>query len=226
MQKGSEGVDVAFIKEYTPMYMEAAKLTIGIALIGIVLSLMIGLVCSMVLYYKILIFRKIVTVYIELSRNTPLLVQLFLLYFGLPKAGIKLESVTCAVIGLSFLGGSYMAEAFRSGLESVEKNQLESGLSIGLSRRQIMSSIIFPQALSVSIPALCANIIFLIKETSVFSVVALADLMYVAKDLIGLYYDTNEALFMLVVAYLILLLPISVIAWVLERRLRYAGFGS
>ena len=89
-----------------------------------------------------------------------------------------------------------MAEAFRSGLESVEKNQLESGLSIGLSRRQIMSSIIFPQALSVSIPALCANIIFLIKETSVFSVVALADLMYVAKDLIGLYYDTNEALFM------------------------------
>ena len=167
--------------------MEAAKLTIGIALIGIVLSLMIGLVCSMVLYYKIPIFRKIVTVYIELSRNTPLLVQLFLLYFGLPKAGIKLESVTCAVIGLSFLGGSYMAEAFRSGLESVEKNQLESGLSIGLSRRQIMSSIIFPQALSVSIPALCANIIFLIKETSVFSVVALADLMYVAKDLIGLY---------------------------------------
>ena len=166
------------------------------------------------------------TVYIELSRNTPLLVQLFLLYFGLPKAGIKLESVTCAVIELSFLGGSYMAEAFRSGLESVEKNQLESGLSIGLSRRQIMSSIIFPQALSVSIPALCANIIFLIKETSVFSVVALADLMYVAKDLIGLYYDTNEALFMLVVAYLILLLPISVIAWVLERRLRYAGFGS
>lgn len=226
LQKGSEGVDIAFIKEYTPMYMEAAKLTIGIALIGIVLSLIIGLVCSMVLYYKIPIFRKIVTVYIELSRNTPLLVQLFLLYFGLPKAGIKLESVTCAVIGLSFLGGSYMAEAFRSGLESVEKNQLESGLSIGLSRRQIMSSIIFPQALSVSIPALCANIIFLIKETSVFSVVALADLMYVAKDLIGLYYDTNEALFMLVVAYLILLLPISVIAWVLERRLRYAGFGS
>ena len=226
MQKGSEGVDVAFIKEYTPMYMEAAKLTIGIALIGIVLSLMIGLVCSMVLYYKIPIFRKIVTVYIELSRNTPLLVQLFLLYFGLPKAGIKLESVTCAVIGLSFLGGRIDIRIVRSGLESVEKNQLESGLSIGLSRRQIMSSIIFPQALSVSIPALCANIIFLIKETSVFSVVALADLMYVAKDLIGLYYDTNEALFMLVVAYLILLLPISVIAWVLERRLRYAGFGS
>lgn len=119
-----------------------------------------------------------------------------------------------------------MAEAFRSGLESIEKIQLESGLSIGLSHWQVMKSVIFPQALSISIPALCANIIFLIKETSVFSVVALADLMYVAKDLIGLYYNTNEALLMLVISYLILLLPISIIATIVERRLRYAGFGN
>ena len=89
-----------------------------------------------------------------------------------------------------------------------------------------MKYIIFPQALSISVPALCANIIFMIKETSVFSVVALPDLMYVAKDLIGLYYKTEEALLMLVIAYLILLLPISVIASILERRLRYAGFGN
>lgn len=219
-------MDIAFIKEYTPMYIEAAKLTISIALVGIILSLIIGLICSIIQYYKVPALRKIIAVYIELSRNTPLLVQLFLLYFGLPKAGIKLDSVTCAIIGLTFLGGSYMAEAFRSGLESIEKNQLESGLSLGLSHWQVMRNIIFPQALSVSIPALCANIIFLIKETSVFSVVALADLMYVAKDLIGLYYNTDEALLLLVIAYLILLLPISIIAAVLERRLRYAGFGD
>ncbi|MFQ9515887.1 MAG: amino acid ABC transporter permease [Eubacterium sp.] len=219
-------MDTAFIKEYAPMYVEAAKLTIGIALVGIILSLIIGLICSIIQYYKVPAFKRIVAVYIELSRNTPLLVQLFLLYFGLPKVGIKLGSVTCAIIGLSFLGGSYMAEAFRSGLESIEKNQLESGLSIGLSHWQVMTNVIFPQALSISIPALCANIIFLIKETSVFSVVALADLMYVAKDLIGLYYNTDEALFMLVIAYLVLLLPISIIAALLERRLRYAGFGD
>lgn len=119
-----------------------------------------------------------------------------------------------------------MAEAFRSGLESIEKIQLESGLCIGLNRWQVMRTVIFPQALSISVPALCANIIFLMKETSVFSVVALADLMYVAKDLIGLYYNTDEALMMLVASYLILLLPISIIAAVLERRLRYAGFGN
>ena len=135
-------------------------------------------------------------------------------------------SETWAVIGLTFLGGSYMAEAFRSGLESVDKIQFESGLSIGLEHSQVMRYIVIPQALSTSVPALCANVVFLIKETSVFSVVARADLMYVAKDLIGLYYKTEESLLMLVIAYLIILLPISIIASILERRLRYAGFGN
>ena len=77
-----------------------------------------------------------------------------------------------------------------------------------------------------SVPAFCANIIFLIKETSVFSVVALADLMFVTKDLIGIYYMTDEALFMLVTAYLILLLPVSIICSVIERRIRYAEYGN
>ncbi len=119
-----------------------------------------------------------------------------------------------------------MAEAFRSGLESVEKNQVKAGLSIGLEHRQIIQYIVLPQAVSVSVPALCANVIFLIKETSVFSAVALADLMFVAKDLIGMYYKTDEALLMLVISYLVILLPISVISSLLERKLRYAGFGN
>ena len=180
----------------------------------------------MIQYFKVPVLRQISAVYIELSRNTPLLVQLFFLYFGLPKAGISISSEGCAIIGLCFLGGSYMAEAFRSGMESVEKRQEEAALALGMKQRQVIRYVVLPQALSVSVPALCANVIFLIKETSVFSVVALADLMYVAKDLIGLYYKTDEALLMLVVAYLIILLPVSILAAVLERRLRYAGFGN
>ncbi len=219
-------MDIDFIVKYIPLYIEAAKLTLRLAFIGIVISLVIGIFCSLCQYYKVPILKRIVGIYIELSRNTPLLVQLFFLYFGLPKLGIKISSETCAIIGLGFLGGSYMAEAFRSGLEAIEKSQMESGLSIGLSHSQVMQYIIFPQVLSISIPALCANVIFLIKETSVFSVVALADLMYVAKDLIGLYYKTDEALFMLVIAYLILLLPISIVAAWMERRMRYARFGN
>lgn len=219
-------MDVGFITKYVPLYIEAAKLTLKLGVIGILLSLVIGLFCSLALYYRVPVLRRIVSIYIELSRNTPLLVQLFFLYFGLPKVGIRISSEACAVIGLAFLGGSYMAEAFRSGLEAIEKSQMESALSIGLTHTQVMRYVIFPQALAISIPGLCANMIFLIKETSVFSVVALPDLMYVAKDLIGLYYKTDEALFMLVIAYLILLLPISILAAVVERRLRYAGFGN
>jgi polar amino acid transport system permease protein len=221
-----ENLDLNFMAEYAPLYVEAAKLTLGLGVAGILLSLAVGLVCSLITYYKVPVLRRIVAVYVELSRNTPLLVQLFFLYFGLPKMGIRLSSEACAVIGLTFLGGSYMSETFRSGLEAIEKIQLESALSIGLTHAQAMQYVVFPQALTISVPGLCANMIFLIKETSVFSVVALADLMYVAKDLIGLYYRTDEALLMLVIAYLILLLPISILAAWLERRLRYAGFGN
>ena len=219
-------MDLEFLAKYAPLYVEAAKLTISIGLLGIIFSLLVGFVCSMVGYLKIPILRQVVSAYIELSRNTPLLVQLFFLYFGLPKAGVCLEAETCAVVGLTFLGGSYMAEAFRSGLESVDKGQRESALALGLNGWETYFYIIIPQAFSVSVPAFCANMIFLIKETSVFSVLALPDLMYVAKDLIGLYYKTDEALFLLVIAYLILLLPISIIATVVERRVRYAGFGN
>lgn len=219
-------MDTEFIVKYIPLYVEATKLTLGIGLVGIVLSVVVGLLIVWIQYFRLPVLKQLAEVYIELSRNTPLLVQMFFLYFGLPKTGIRISSQGCAMIGLCFLGGSYMAEAFRSGIESVERGQEESALALGLKRSQVVRYIILPQALSVSVPALCANMIFLLKETSVFSVVALADLMYVAKDLIGLYYKTDEALLMLVIAYLMILLPISVLAAALERRLRYAGFGN
>lgn len=128
--------------------------------------------------------------------------------------------------GLAFLGGSYMAEAFRSGLESVETIQRESAISLGISSRQTMQYVILSQAFATSVPAFVANVIFLLKETSVFSAISLMDLMFTAKDLIGLYYKTVESLFLLVVFDLIILLPVSVLGSLLERRLRRAGFGD
>lgn len=119
-----------------------------------------------------------------------------------------------------------MAEAFRSGLEAVPKSQTESAMSLGMKRMQIFFRIILPQAVATSVPVFCANVIFLIKETSVFSAVALADLVFVAKDLIGISYRTDEALLMLVAAYLVLLLPVSVLCSLIERRVRYAEFGN
>lgn len=214
-----------FLVAMLPQYMEAAKLTLSIGLLGVLGSVLAGLVIAFIRVEKIPLLNGIAKAYIEVSRNTPLLIQLFFLYFGLPKAGIVLSSEACAIIGLIFLGASYMAESFRSGIEAVDRRQIEAGMAIGLTKSQRIRYVVLPQALAVAIPSIGANTIFLMKETSVFSAVALADLMYVAKDLIGLYYETDEALFLLVVSYLVILVPIAVIFSLLERRLR-RGIGT
>ena len=213
-------MDFQFIEKYVPLYVAAGKLTLFIACIGIVLSILIGILASAVLYYRIPLLKRLVSVYVELSRNTPLLVQLFFLYFGLPKMGIRWSSEVCGIVGLSFLGGAYMTESFRAALSTVEKGQLESAKSLGLNPIQILRYVLLPEAITVAVPSIVANMIFLIKETSVFSGIALKDLMYEAKDLIGLYYKTEESLVMLVVAYIIILLPVSILGIVLERRVK------
>ena len=214
------------IFDYMPMYTKAFLLTIKIGWIGIALSVGIGIVAAFILHFKIPVLSPIIKAYVELFRNTPLLVQLFFIYYGFPKIGIRMSAELCGVVGLAFLGGSYMAESFRSGLESVEPIQSESAISLGMNSRQVLGYVILPQAMSTSIPAFVANIIFLLKETSVFSAISLMDLMFTAKDLIGLYYKTTESLFLLVVFYLLILLPVSVIGSLVERRMRYAGFGD
>ncbi|SHK24586.1 amino acid ABC transporter permease [Hespellia stercorisuis] len=215
-----------YIQTYLPMYEKAALLTLKLGIAGILLAILVGLFCAVIQYYRIPVLRRIVAVYIELSRNTPLLVQLFFLYYGLPKIGIATDAQMCGIAGLTFLGGSYMAESFRSGFEAVEKIQEESALSLGMNSCQVMRYVILPQAVSVSVPAFLANIIFLLKETSVFSAISLMDLMFTAKDLIGLYYKTTESLVLLVAFYLMILLPVSLLGAWLERRVRYAGFGN
>ena len=219
-------IDWNFIVTSLPLYEKAAWLTLKLAFGGVLISLAIGLLCSIILYLKIKVIDSIVQVYIELSRNTPLLVQIFFLYFGLPKLGIRMSESTCAIIGLAFLGGSYMAEAFRSGLEAVSAAQIESGTSLGLSRIQLVRYVIIPQAFSISMPSLSANCIFLLKETSILGAISIIDVTNLTKDLIGMYYRTFESLAMLVAVYLIMILPLSFILSWLERKVRYAEFGN
>ena len=219
-------MDFGFIKQVFPLYVHAAILTLKIGILGIILAIAVGLLCTLILHKKIPVLRQLVSIYIELSRNTPLLIQLFFIYYGLPKLGIKIDAFICGVIGLAFLGGSYMCEAFRSGIETIDKIQEESALSLGLSHNQTLFYIPLPQAISISTPAFVANIIFLLKETSVFSAISLMDLMFTAKDLIGIYYKTVESLALLVFFYLIILLPVSILGSYVERKVRYAGFGS
>ena len=215
-------MDFTVMKAYLPRYWEALLLTLRIGWQGVALALVLGIACAVAVHWKIPVLRQIVGGYIELFRNTPL----FFLYFALPKIGLRISAETCGVLGLGLLGGAYMAETFRSGLENIPAIQTESAQSLGMSPAQVFGFVILPQAVTSSVPGLLANLIFLLKETSVFSTISLMDLMFTAKDLIGMYAKTIECLTLLVGFYLIMLLPVSILGSWLERRLRYAEFGD
>ena len=224
--EGRTNVDWEYMAKILPLYGKATVLTVRIGVLGIFFAILTGLLCSVIRQKRIPVLRQLTSVYIELSRNTPLLVQLFFIYYGLPKIGIRTDPETCGIAGLAFLGGSYMAEAFRSGLEAVGKIQHESALSLGLTGMQAFRYVILPQAFAISFPGITANVIFLLKETSIFSAISLMDLMFTAKDQIGLYYRTTECLVLLVLFYLVILLPVSLLGSLIERRIRHAEFGT
>lgn len=211
---------------YLPLYKDALLLTLKTGWQGVLLAFMIGVLCAVITHLKVPVLRQITGIYIELFRNTPLLVQLFFLYFALPKIGIRISAQLCGSLGLGLLGGAYMTETFRSGLENIAPIQSASAQSLGMNKLQTFRYVILPQAVSSSVPGLLANVIFLLKETSVFSTISLMDLMFTAKDLIGMYAKTIECLTLLVVFYLIMLLPVSILGSIIERRLRHAEFGN
>lgn len=212
--------------DYLPLYKDAALLTLGIGWAGIAGAIVIGLAVALVIHFRVPVTRQLCRAYVELFRNTPLLIQLFFFYFGLPRFGLSITPEFCGAFGLALHGGAYMAESFRSGFESVDAIQRESSLALGLTRMQAVRYVILPQAVTLAFPSFVANVIFLLKETSVFSAISLMDLMFVTKDLMGLYYRTTECLVMLVLFYLAILLPVSIAGSVIERRLRRGSFGD
>ena len=214
------------IQSYIPLFVKAFWLTVRVGWTGILFSFVLGIAGAFVLYFKIPVISALVKGYVELFRNTPLLVQLFFIYYGLPALGIMVPAEICGAVGLGLLGGSYMTESIRSGLEAVPVIQRESAASLGLSKSQTFLFVILPQAFTISVPSLVANVIFLLKETSVFSAISLMDLMFTAKDLIGLYYNTTESLFLLVAFYIVMLLPVSFAGTLIEKKTRFKMFGE
>lgn len=216
----------SIMQQALPVFAHAFGLTLWLSLIGIIGSIIVGVLVSLIQYFKVPVISQIMTAYVELARNTPLLIQLFFLYYAFPVFGIKMSAEICGIIGLIFLGGAYMAEGFTGGFNGISTSQLNSGKALGMNRFQLARYVVFPQGFALSMPALTANIIFLIKETSIFSVIAIPELTNTALDLIGMYYRSNEYLLMLVIAYAIILIPVILLLTWLERRVRYGTFGN
>ena len=219
-------MDWTIIQQALPAYGHGFVLTVWLSLVGIIGSIIVGVIASLLQYFKTPILSQIATAYVELARNTPLLIQLFFLYYAFPVIGWRMSSITAGIIGLIFLGGGYMAERFTGGFQGVTDSQINSGEALGMNRFQLARYVVFPQGFALSMPALAANVIFLIKETSIFTVIAIPELANTALDLIGMYYRSNEYLLMLVIGYAIIMIPVILLLNWLERRVRYGAFGD
>ena len=164
------------IFEYLPLFLTGLKYTFIIALISLFLALIVGIIACACRISRFKFLSYPVIAYIEVIRSTPLLVQIYFLYFGLPTLGIAVPEIQTGIIALMFNSGAYIAEIIRAGINSVDEGQLEAGLSSGLNYYQRMRFIILPQALGVTIPPLLGQAIVLVKDTALLSLISVMEL--------------------------------------------------
>lgn len=215
------GFDVGFLIDKFPYLLTGLKMTIIISGLSIILSLVIGLLGAVITTAKVPILSQISTIYVELFRNTPLLVQIFLLFFGLPSLGITLSAPVTGIIALSLWGGAYAIENFRGGFQSVSKQLIEAGASLGFSNFHIYRYIIVPIGFRVSFSSFSNTSISVLKNSSYLSGIGLVELTFSAVDTISVYFKTLEVFFSIGVIYLLLVWILSSLFRVVERKLDF-----
>ena len=199
--------------------LQGLAVTLQISVLGLLFSLMIGLVTSLLRLSGSPAGRLIARLYLELSRNTPLLIQIFFIYFVVGPA-LGLNRFSAAVVSLSLFEGAYASEIFRSGILSVPHEQIEAAYSIGLTPLQTFRHIILPQALRTMLPPLTSQMVSLIKDSSLVSTIAIYDLTMQAQAIVAETYLTFEIWFTVAIIYLIVTGSVSLLAAYLERRLK------
>jgi polar amino acid transport system permease protein len=161
---------------YANDFLRAAWLTLQVTLLAFALSMALGLLTALAGTSRVAVLRWLASVYIEAIRNTPVLLQIFIVFFGLPTLGVTLDAFTAGVIALGVNVGAYLAEVFRAGIQSVPRGQLEAASILGMERSQIFIDVVLPQAARAVYPAIVNNLIQLLLGTSLLSAIALPEL--------------------------------------------------
>lgn len=215
-----------FLSEYSKYFIDGTKVTIGLSAITLILGFVLGIVVCLFKISKSKILRFIASTYIEFLRCTPLLIQISIVYFGFPGLGIEFPSIgplssefVAAIFTLSINSSAYIAEILRSGIQSVDKGQMEASRSLGFNYFMSMRYIIIPQGLKNSLPSLVNEFISLIKESSIVSVIGIPDLMYKADTVRGVTYLAFEPLIVAALIYFVLTFSLSKLVGLLEYRL-------
>ncbi|MEZ7764606.1 amino acid ABC transporter permease [Gemella sp. 27098_8_92] len=208
-----------FLPKYYTTYIDATVTTLKVSLIALLIGLVLGIAICLAKISTIKILNILATIYVEIIRNTPILVQIMIIYFALPEVGISFTPFMSAIIALSINSGAYVSEIFRSGILAIDKGQMEAGRSLGLSYFQTMKFIILPQALKNSLPALGNEFISLVKESSIVYFVGVADIMFAANTVKNATYETFGPYLIAAAIYFIITSVLSFLVKRLEKKL-------
>ena len=216
--------------KYNDIFMAGAKITIIISFLSCFFGLFLGVILAFMKISGVKILQAVAAVYVEVIRGTPVLVQISLVFFGLPFLGIQFpnfeiwgvdfERLSAGVLALILNSGAYQCEIVRSGIQSIHKGQLEAAMSLGFSKWESMVRIIIPQAIRNILPVIGNEFVTLIKESSQVSVIGMADLMYTAATPLGISFQPFPPLVIVAVYYFVMTFFVSSCLRVLEIRLK------
>lgn len=224
---------IKIITEFEPYYLLGARNTVVLALFGVLGGVVCGLAICLMRMSKSkgivgTVMRGFSKTYIEIFRGIPVIVQLWVAYFGIPALlpmpkgfflGMDLECMVPCLIAISLNSGAYVSEIFRSGIEAVDSGQMEAALCVGMKRGMAMRLIVLPQAIKNVLPALCNEFVTLIKETAVISYMGVADLTYKSGQVKTMTYLMLPSYIVLAIHYFVLCFVASRLVGILERRM-------
>jgi polar amino acid transport system permease protein len=227
-------MNFTFLSKYWTYYLIGAKNTILLALLAVVIGVLIGMLLAIGRVGKNRALKFLATAYVEFIRGTPLLVQLFIIYYGLQAIGIRFPDspIASRILGINFAdfmagvitmginSGAYVCEIFRAGIQSIDKGQTEAARSLGLSQARTLIYVVIPQAIRNVLPALGNEFVVVIKESSIVSIIGIADLMYKANTVRGNTFQPFEPLLVAALVYFLLTFPLSKLLARIERRMR------
>lgn len=213
---------VELLRQAAPFMLEGTMYTLLFALASMVGGLAIGFPVAVMRVSTWAVLRWPATVYVSAMRGTPLLVQLFVIYYGLPSVGIEFTPVTAGVLALSLNAGAYLSESLRGAINSIGQGQWRASFSLGLSYWQSLYYVVMPQALRVAVPSMSNTLISLIKDTSLVSVITMTELMLATKEVIAATFQPLPLYVAAACIYWVLSLAFEHLQRVAERRLNRA----
>ena len=220
-----EEADTGFfglLKESFPSLMSGLQMTLILTVVSLAIALILGVVFGLFQVSKNKLLRVIATIYVDIFRGTPLIVQAFFIYFGIPAAlDIRITAVVAGLITLSLNAGAYMAEIVRGGIQSVEKGQMEAARSLGLPYGKAMSKVVLPQAIRIMIPSFINQFVITLKDTSILSIIGINELTQSGKIIIARNLESFQMWLIVGIIYFIIIMILTKVSNALERRIKH-----